>query len=106
MNSDLHPERLERPEKYHWMVHAEANSVANAARNGVALKGGTVYSSFLPCADCARLIVQSGVVRVVVDAANHADILSRSNKYVDEFKRTEEMFSELGIELVWWWESK
>ncbi len=36
-----YPERWERPEKYDWIVHAESNAVANAARVGVSLKEST-----------------------------------------------------------------
>ena len=55
-------ERQERPEKYFWMEHAERNAIYNAARIGVSLKNSTIYlTSGLPCMDCARGIVNSGV---------------------------------------------
>ena len=45
--------------------HSEANAVAIAAFNGAATKGSTAYVSLLPCAACARLLINAGVVRVV-----------------------------------------
>jgi dCMP deaminase len=58
-------ERQERPEKYFWMEHAERNAIYNAARIGVSLKNSTIYlTSGLPCMDCARGIVNSGVTTV------------------------------------------
>ena len=55
-------ERQERPEKYFWFEHAERNAIYNAARIGVSLKNSTIYlTSGLPCMDCARGIVNSGV---------------------------------------------
>lgn len=60
------PERLERPTKYAYMSHAEMSAVGNAARTGVSLKGCTAYVTHHPCDACARLLIQSGVVRVVV----------------------------------------
>lgn len=102
MDDEAHPERLERPEKYFWMVHAEANAIANAARVGVPLKGCTIYVPFLPCMDCAKLLVNSGIVRVVADKARHEDILSRSDKFVEDFKRTVLLFEEAKITLDWW----
>jgi dCMP deaminase len=55
-------ERQERPEKYFWFEHAERNAIYNAARIGVSLKNSTIYlTSGLPCMDCARGIVNSGI---------------------------------------------
>jgi dCMP deaminase len=58
-------ERQERPEKYFWFEHAERNAIYNAARIGVSLKNSTIYlTSGLPCMDCARGIVNSGIKKV------------------------------------------
>jgi len=46
-------------------VHAEANSLAQAAMHGIALKGATAYVTIRPCANCMRLLIQAGVERVV-----------------------------------------
>lgn len=56
--------RWDRPEKYHWVEHAERNAIYNAARMGTALKGCTMYQPGLPCSDCARAIVQAGITQV------------------------------------------
>lgn len=55
------PERMERPAKYDWTIHAEANAIANAARAGIALNGCTVYVTHMPCRHCAGLLVQAGI---------------------------------------------
>lgn len=47
------------------VVHAEANAIAAAARNGHSLKGGTLYVTHNPCSQCACLIIQAGIKRVV-----------------------------------------
>lgn len=58
-------ERQERPEKYFWFEHAERNAIYNAARVGIPLKGSKIYlTSGLPCMDCARGIVNSGIKTV------------------------------------------
>ena len=58
-------ERQERPEKYYWFEHAERNAIYNAARIGVSTKGCTMYLSCgIPCADCARGIINAGIVRI------------------------------------------
>jgi dCMP deaminase len=46
-------------------IHAEANAIAYAARNGVALEGSTLYTSLTPCRACAQLIVQAGIREVL-----------------------------------------
>ncbi len=46
-------------------VHAEANAVAQAARHGVSLDGCTAHVTCQPCANCARLLVQAGISRIV-----------------------------------------
>jgi len=62
---DSKEERQERPEKYFWFEHAERNAIYNAARVGTPLKGSTIYlTSGLPCMDCARGIVNSGIKNV------------------------------------------
>ena len=46
-------------------VHAEANARVQAANNGVALKGGTIYTTASPCWNCFKLIANSGISRIV-----------------------------------------
>jgi dCMP deaminase len=64
-NVDHSPDRLERPDKYIWMEHAERNAIYTAARNGVALEGCRMYVSWFPCVDCARAAIQVGIVEIV-----------------------------------------
>ena len=70
-------ERLNHREtKLRFMVHAEGNLVANAAKAGVSLKNSTVVVNLItPCSACAGLLIQAGVKRVVmlnVDANKQA----------------------------------
>ena len=50
-------------------MHAEANAIAQAARTGVSIKGCYLYTTHLPCARCANLLLQAGVVGCVFDHA-------------------------------------
>ena len=53
-------------EKTKWEVlHAEANAILKCAKHGTSLKGGTLYLTMSPCKNCAKLIFQSGITRVV-----------------------------------------
>ena len=56
-------ERWDRPQKYEWVAHAEANSVFNAARVGVSLKGCRAYLNWepRPCVECCKALIQAGI---------------------------------------------
>ena len=68
-------------------VHAEANAIIQAAKNGVGIGGAELYTTASPCWDCFKLIANSGIVRV----------------FFGEFYRDErslEVAAAAGIELV------
>lgn len=65
-------DRHQRPQKYLFFAHAEENSIAFAALNGVTLAGCTIYATMFPCATCARLIIRAGITRVVVPQPKEA----------------------------------
>lgn len=46
-------------------VHSELNCLAQAAKKGIALGGGTMYTTLVPCLPCAKMIVSTGLIRVV-----------------------------------------
>jgi dCMP deaminase len=46
-------------------VHAEANAIAAASREGISLKDSTLYCTHCPCYECAKLIIQSGICLVI-----------------------------------------
>ena len=45
--------------------HAEENSIVQAAYHGIAVKGATLYPTFSPCLQCAKMIINAGIVEVV-----------------------------------------
>lgn len=59
----------DRPTKYAMTVHAEANAILNAVRE---VESATIYCTHAPCSDCAKLIIQSGLSRVVCPAGDLA----------------------------------
>ena len=67
-------------------LHAEQNAIIQAARLGVSIDGGTLYCTHQPCAVCAKMIVNAGIVRVVYE-----------HGYPDEF--AVQMMKEGGVEL-------
>lgn len=63
---DTKKERFDRPLKYEYFEHAEANAIHLAARNGVKLNGATMFITATPCAPCARAIIQAGIKKIVI----------------------------------------
>ncbi len=48
-----------------YVLHAEANAITKIARSGNNSDGATLYVTDAPCIECAKLIIQAGIVRVV-----------------------------------------
>ncbi|MBN9525359.1 MAG: CMP deaminase [Alphaproteobacteria bacterium] len=66
-------ERHEGDGRLIWQEHAERNAIFAAAREGRRLAGATIFSTYFPCADCARAIVQSGISRLYTLEPDLAD---------------------------------
>lgn len=60
-------ERWQRPTKYDFVVHAEANAISRAARAGRSTEGCAMYVTHYPCKDCAKLIISAGIKVLWVD---------------------------------------
>ena len=50
-----------------YVLHAEANAITKVARSNSSSEGATLYVTASPCLDCAKLIIQAGIRRVVFD---------------------------------------
>lgn len=93
-------ERQERPEKYFWIEHAERNAIYNAARIGVSLKNSTIYlTSGLPCMDCARGIVNSGIKTVYCK-----EVCTTKNKQMweESQRKSRQLLEECGVEVIYY----
>lgn len=53
-----------RPDKYPFMIHAEANAVYNAAREGKSTVGATAYVTAPPCTACLQMLWQCGITTI------------------------------------------
>jgi|TARA_R100001086_G_scaffold250110_1_gene193994 dCMP deaminase len=47
------------------VIHAEANAICKLARSTGSSEGATLYSTLSPCVECAKLIMQSGITRII-----------------------------------------
>jgi len=50
-----------------YVLHAEANAILKCARYGQSCEGSTLYITLSPCKECAKLIHQSGIKKVIYD---------------------------------------
>ena len=66
-------ERHEGDGRFVWMEHAERNAIYDAAKLGAATKSATLATTFFPCIDCARAIVQAGISHLCTPAPDYAD---------------------------------
>ena len=51
------------------VLHAESNALMKLARSTNSSEGATIYCTYSPCFDCAKLIIQAGIKRVVYNGA-------------------------------------
>lgn len=52
-------------QEFCYAIHAEQNAIVQAAKLGISIDGATLYCTHQPCAICSKLIVNSGIIRVV-----------------------------------------
>ena len=73
-----------------YVLHAEANAITKVARSGNSSEGATLYITDSPCMACAKLIIQSGITRVVYAREyriiDGVDLLRRAGIQVDKFE--------------------
>jgi len=70
-----------------YAVHAEQNAIAQAAKLGISVQGATLYCTHQPCVICAKMIINSGISKVVYKYG-----------YPDEFSL--QLFNEAGVEVI------
>ena len=69
-----------------YAIHAEQNAIIQAAKLGVSIDGATLYCTHQPCSVCAKIIINTGIKRVVYE-----------HGYPDEFSL--QLFRESGVKL-------
>ena len=70
-----------------YVLHAEANAITKVAASSNSSKGATIYITSAPCIECAKLIIQSGIKRVVYSekyrVEDGCDLLQRAGIQID-----------------------
>ncbi len=70
-----------------YAVHAEQNAICQAAKMGFSVEGATIYVTHQPCTICTKMIINSGIKKVIY-----------KHGYPDEFSVT--LLKEAGVELI------
>ena len=69
-----------------YVLHAESNAILKCAKYGRPTNGSTLYITHSPCIECAKLIIQAGIIRVV---------------YLEDYRKAEglELLKRVGIKV-------
>lgn len=69
-----------------YVLHAESNAILKCAKYGKSTKDSTLYITHAPCIDCAKLIIQAGIIRIV---------------YLEDYRKSEglELLKKAGINI-------
>lgn len=88
----MYPERIVRPTKTPWLLHAEQNVLSTCARVGIKTHGATLHCTMYPCSVCTRSLIQAGMERVVTVPPDWSN-----PRWAQEFEYSETMLREAGI---------
>ena len=90
-----------RPDKYKVILHAEMNLLTNCARHGISTKDCFLISTLSPCILCMRLMINSGITRVIAKTLyrDFDDILMMIDAKVS-FVKSEDGFYEITYRTV------
>jgi len=82
-DNDLPWGKSENPleSKYLYVCHSEMNAILNSTQN---LKNCTLYVTLFPCNECAKIVIQSGIKKVIYASDKHSD--------TDAVKASKKMF--------------
>ena len=73
-----------------YVLHAEANAISKVAKSNNSSEGATMYITASPCIECAKLIIQAGIQRVVYSDDYRMDdgiaLLKRAGVVVDKIE--------------------
>lgn len=75
--------------KYAYVCHGELNAITNSTKN---LKGCTMYVAMFPCNECAKLIIQSGIKKIIYLIDKYAE--------TDAVKASKIMFNQAWVQYV------
>ena len=77
-----------------YVLHAEANAITKCAKTSTSSEGATLYVTLSPCIECAKLILQAGITRLVYEEeyrdTSGLDLLHRAGIKVEKYDPNKE----------------
>ena len=89
------PERAVGDNRFIWLEHAERSALFEAARRGIATNGATLLSTYFPCTDCARALIQSGVKTLMTPRPEYDDPV-----WGESFRTSAALLAEGAVDVV------
>ena len=75
---------------FDYVLHAESNAILKCAKYGRSTNGSTLYITHSPCIECAKLIIQAGIIRVIYlenyKKAEGLELLKKAGIIVEQFE--------------------
>jgi len=65
-------------------IHAEINAIAQAAKNGAAIRGGSIYITHTPCIHCFKLLINTGITRICYERAYKLHTIEAMREYAPQ----------------------
>lgn len=95
-------DRHGRPLKYRWTEHAERNAIYNAARIGIPVAGCAMYTTgrAIACTDCARAIIQAGIVALYGRTERKEIHRAKGSHWDEDLAIAKTMLLEAGVDLI------
>lgn len=82
----------DRETKLAYTIHAEVNTILNAAKNGASTDSSTLYVTFPPCVSCSAAVIQAGITRVV-----RPDLSTAPERWRESFHKGRTLLLEAGV---------
>lgn len=89
--------RLERPQKYKWIGHAETSAISLSAKLGYSTKNTDIYLPWFPCVNCAQSIINAGIKTLHCYKPNLED-----PKWGDDFRISVQMLKESNTNVIYY----
>jgi dCMP deaminase len=77
-----------------YIEHAERNAIYAAARHGIRVGGALLVCTWLPCVECARAIVQAGIVEILVPESEYPE------HWAESIVRARRILEEAGVKIT------
>jgi len=87
-----------RPVKYKWTEHGERNAIYCGARFGISTEGTTMFTQSVPCMDCARGIINAGIIKLVVHKQTE-ELFDKHPQWIEDLIMSREMLNEAGVSI-------